>query len=135
MGQLASKEKNGSVKVALILDESSDRNAPSDHAVNSTVSKLTYPNFHASETHSMESSNRLDGDVHYDYETNCGSPCTYSGTSSTEFRQSKPKIWKKVTLAQIVDADDKKRVKIVDIPGLKILPAIRFYSNITHMKM
>ncbi|KAI9287840.1 hypothetical protein BC943DRAFT_202262 [Umbelopsis sp. AD052] len=135
MGQLASKEKNGSVKVALILDESSDQSAPSDHAVHSTVSKLAYPNFDSLEALSTQSSNRHDGNEQYDYETNYHSPDTYSVASSTDFQQTKPGNWKKVTLAQITEADDKKRVKIVDIPGLKILPAIRLYSNITHMKI
>ncbi|KAH8556002.1 hypothetical protein BGW37DRAFT_435821 [Umbelopsis sp. PMI_123] len=137
MGQLVSKEKNGSVKVALILDESSDHFAPPpEHTVNSTVSKFNFPNVHEREIHHMEALDRVAGDVEYDYETHYDSTCTYNITpTSTDYRNPKQESWRKVTFSEIVDDNDKKRVKITDIPGLKLLPTITMYSHITHMKI
>lgn len=138
MGQLASKEKDDSVKIALILEKTLD-----DHLAEHTVtSAFTTSNHHLiqhPQAYGFETGDRLIEDVEYVTEAHYSMSSSYSTMASSTALVPKAKRkqehWKKVTFSEIVDEEDKKRVEIVDIPGLKLLPAIRLYSHITHIKM
>lgn len=138
MGQLASKEKSESIKVALILDQWTDRpeSLPSPtRATTAPPSSRTRKPYIINGSIDEGMSKDMDYiDQKYYNNTYAGSVASNLNTHISPVR-SRYESWRYVTFTEIMEEDDKRRLSVYDIPGIKLLPTIRFHASLTHIKM
>ncbi|KAG2178957.1 hypothetical protein INT43_001804 [Umbelopsis isabellina] len=138
MGQLASKEKPNSIKVALVLEQWPDRPESLPSPTRSTTAP---PSPRARKPYILNASIDESMSKDMDYIDQKYYNNTYAGSAASNLNTHLPPVrpryesWRYVTYTEIMEENDKRRLSVYDIPGMKLLPTIRFHTSITHIKI